>query len=73
MNYGHSLPPSISTTESIKPLTATVKQAGEILNVSRRTVYRLIGLGHLKVVHIGRAVRIPFASIEALIAKGGAR
>lgn len=58
---------------SPKPLTATVKQAGALLNVSRRTIYRLIGMGHLKAIHLGRAVRIPVASIEALIARGGAR
>ena len=65
--------PNMSPAGSPKPLTATVRQAGELLNVSRRTIYRLIGLGHLKVIHLGRAVRIPVASIEALIARGGAR
>lgn len=65
--------PITSPTGSTKPLTATVRQASALLNVSRRTIYRLIGLGHLRTVHLGRAVRIPVASIEALIAKGGAR
>lgn len=54
-----------------KPIAVSVDHAGVMLGVSRRTVYRLIGLGHLKTVRLLRAVRIPVDSIQALIAKGG--
>lgn len=45
-----------------------IDQASEKLNVSRSTVYRLIGSGHLHAVKIGKSVRIPEAAVEQLIA-----
>lgn len=49
----------------------TVPQTKTVLNCSRRTVARLAAKGLLKVVKLGRAVRITRESIEALIARGG--
>ena len=54
-----------------KPLAVSIDHAGVMLGVSRRTVYRLIGLGHLNTVRVLRAVRVPVQSIQSLIARGG--
>jgi excisionase family DNA binding protein len=48
----------------------TVREVGEHLRISRTTVERLIERGHLKRVKVGRAVRIPAESVEALKASG---
>jgi excisionase family DNA binding protein len=49
----------------------TVSDTATALCVSERTVWRLIGLGELSVVKIGRAVRVTRASVEAFLARGG--
>lgn len=51
----------------------TVKQAAESLGVSMRMVWRLIGEAELDRVNVGRCCRVPLASLEAFIAKGGVR
>lgn len=45
----------------------TVPQAAELLAVSRATAYRMIARGDLKVVRIGRSVRIPEAELAAFV------
>jgi excisionase family DNA binding protein len=50
----------------------TVAQAATILNVSTRTVRRLIASGAIRVVRIGHSVRVEPGEIEKLIARGGA-
>jgi excisionase family DNA binding protein len=49
------------------PLLVTVEEAGQILCLSRSTVYRLIDTGDLEVVHIGRAVRVPCSALVAFV------
>lgn len=44
----------------------TVREVGEHLGVHRTTVMRWIKNGHLTKIKIGRAVRIPAESVEAL-------
>lgn len=50
-----------------KSLLATVDETGRLLGVGRTTVYGLIRAGELEAVHIGKAVRIPVASIDAYV------
>jgi len=49
----------------------TVAQAASILNVSMRTVRRLIASGAIRVVRINHLVRVKPREIEKLIARGG--
>jgi excisionase family DNA binding protein len=52
-------------------LLLTVEDAAVQLSVSSRTVWRLIGLGELETVRIGKSVRVTRASLERFVAKGG--
>jgi excisionase family DNA binding protein len=45
----------------------TVKQAAELLQVSTRTVRRLIETNALKPIRIGRAIRVQRLQVEHLI------
>ena len=51
----------------------TIAEAAGILNVSQRTVRRLIDSRAMGVVRIGRSVRITSKEIEVLVTKGGTR
>lgn len=51
----------------------TVAEAASALRCSRRSIWRLMAEHELARVQVGRAVRIPRKSVEAFIAKGGAR
>ena len=53
--------------------TLRVPEVGRELGIAPRTVWRLISMGELKVVRCGRAVRVPRASLEEFIARGGTR
>lgn len=52
-------------------LLVTVPEAANALSISRRSVYRLIGLGLLQSVKCGRACRVTMASLETFVARGG--
>ena len=45
----------------------TVKEAAEILKSHWSTVYQLVKTGRLRTVHIGRSIRIPASSFDALL------
>lgn len=45
----------------------TAAEVAEILNISLRSVRRLIADGRLSVVHLGRAVRIRPEALQTLI------
>ena len=47
-----------------------VDEAAAILQVSSKTVRRLLASGDLRAVRIGRLVRIPLSEIDRLIAAG---
>lgn len=47
-----------------RQLLVTVREAAALLGVGRTTAYELIARGELDVVHIGRATRVPVASLE---------
>ena len=57
-------------SSTVNPLVVTVAQAAELLGLSRAKIYLLIDAGDLRRVKIGRATRIPFSDIEALIDAG---
>lgn len=52
-------------------LLLTVREAGEQLSVSARSVWRLIASGDLAVVRCGRSVRATAESIAAFVRRGG--
>jgi excisionase family DNA binding protein len=51
--------------DRIPHVAYTISQAARSLTVSPRTIRRMIGRGELRALHIGRAVRIPVAELEA--------
>jgi excisionase family DNA binding protein len=51
----------------------TIAEAAGILNVSQRTIRRLIASRAIGVVRIGRSVRLRRKEIEMLVARGGTR
>jgi excisionase family DNA binding protein len=73
--------PMIRTTKSKKietpaahwnpePRLLTVKDVAEHLQVSKRTVHRLIDTGELHVIRIGRSVRVSGEAMNALLTRG---
>ena len=63
-------PPNAST---LAKALLRVGEAAAFLQVSNKTVRRLLARGDLKAVRIGRLLRIPSSEIDRLIADGGAR
>mgnify|MGYP002402893140 CR=1 FL=1 len=55
-----------SSSPLLRPLM-TVREAATILNVSARTIRRLIGRGEIPAVRMGRSVRIRLKDIEHII------
>jgi excisionase family DNA binding protein len=47
-----------------KPTLLTVSEVADMLRVSTMTVYRLVGIGEIPAVRIGRCVRIPRVEAE---------
>jgi excisionase family DNA binding protein len=67
------LDPKLSLESAPSRRLWTVKEAAAALGVSVRTIWRLVSTAQLEVVRIGRrCVRIPAASVDALIQRGGA-
>ena len=56
---------------SSSPTFFRVNEAAAVLQVSSKTIRRLIARGDLKAIRIGRSVRIHSSEIESLIARGG--
>lgn len=54
----------------VAPRMLTVREVAEELAVCRATVYALLERGELERVWGGRSIRIPAASLEALLARG---
>ncbi|WP_233261965.1 helix-turn-helix domain-containing protein [Vitiosangium sp. GDMCC 1.1324] len=48
----------------------TVREVAEELAVCRARVYALLERGELERVWVGRSIRTPAASLEALLARG---
>jgi excisionase family DNA binding protein len=59
-SFGETL---TAVTTDLPRLMLTVREASEILNVGRSTVYGLMDSGELESVHIGRLRRIPMQAV----------
>ncbi|MGI9053931.1 MAG: helix-turn-helix domain-containing protein [Ilumatobacteraceae bacterium] len=57
----------IGPRRRLAPLLVTVEQAGEILGLSRTTIYELINRGELQAVHVGRSLRFPVSELERFV------
>lgn len=60
----HSTP----TVTASRPLLVTVKQAGEMLALSRSSIYELIWRNELTPIRIGRSVRFAVEHLETFVA-----
>lgn len=60
-------PSKVMEQDDDRRLLLTVREAAALLAIGRTTLYELIGAGELGTVHIGRAVRIPRAELEAFV------
>src|SRR5271165_575759 len=49
------------------PRAVSIIQAGLMLNVSRSTIYRLIGAKRLRAIKVGARTVIPIASLDAIL------
>ena len=57
--------PTASTT---RPLLVNIRQAAEMLSVSRSSIYQLIWNDELTPIRIGRSVRFSVEHLEAFVA-----
>jgi excisionase family DNA binding protein len=57
----------------VLPLVASVMETQVMLNISERTVYKLIEVGQLRSTKIGKKRMVLLDSIHSLLAKGTAR
>jgi excisionase family DNA binding protein len=57
----------METVRDVSPLLLKIPEVAAALRVGRSTVYELIAKGELKVVHIGRAVRVPASEVETWV------
>jgi len=69
-------PPSLTVVSPVAPVAMstekllTVNEVAERLNVTVRWVRRAVFEGRLEVIKLGRLIRVPEQSVEALIAAG---
>ena len=59
--------PQRRTAEATRPLLVTVRQAAEILSLSRSSIYVLIDAGKLTPIRIGRSVRFSVEHLEGFV------
>ena len=60
--------PSTSAATAPRPLLVTVEQAGEMLALSRSSIYQLIWSEQLVPLRIGRSVRFTVDQVEQFVA-----
>jgi excisionase family DNA binding protein len=63
-------PPDQPTTEA---LLVSIRQAADMLAISRSSIYNLIDADQLKPIRIGRSVRFPVEQLERFVAARIAR
>lgn len=63
----HNQSPTANLDHHRPRVLVKVGEAARRLSISERQVYRLINHGHLDVVHIGSALRIPDDEIDRYI------
>lgn len=56
-----------TTVRDREALLLTVSAAARVLSIGRTTMYELFAADEIEVLHIGRAARVPVASIEAFV------
>ena len=54
-------------------LVLTVKQAAEILGISRPTAYEAIQTGEIPHIRIGRRILVPRLALEKMLANAGSK
>ncbi len=64
--------PVAPSNQAVKPPTRlfTVREASDVLRISRASLYTLLGRGEINVLRVGRRVLIAQTAIEAFIAGG---
>lgn len=67
---GRGAPVVRNVVRPVGPPMLTVREVVSELAVCRVTVYALLECGELERVRVGRSIRIPAASLEALLARG---
>jgi len=51
----------------VAPLLLGVRDAAQVLGIGRSTLYELIAVGEIEVVHIGRSARVPVVALQAFV------
>jgi excisionase family DNA binding protein len=59
--------PQRRTNDATRPLLVTVRQAAEILSLSRSSIYLLMDAGKLTPIRIGRSVRFSVDHLEGFV------
>jgi len=67
---GRGAPVVRNMVRPVGPPMLTMREVATELAVCRATVYALLERGELERVWVGRSIRIPAASLEALLARG---
>jgi excisionase family DNA binding protein len=49
-------------------ILVTIQEAAEMLSISDRSIYNLVGSGELRIVKLGRAARVAVADVHAIVA-----
>ncbi len=62
-----SEPLHVQPASGASPRAVSIIQAGLMLNVSRSTIYRLIGAKRLRAIKVGARTVIPIASLDAIL------
>lgn len=60
--------PSRPDETTTRALLVSIKQASEMLSISRSVIYQLIDAGQLTPIRIGRSVRLPIEQLEQFVA-----
>ena len=51
----------------VEPLLLTIRDAAYALGIGRSSFYELVARGEIRVVHLGRSVRVPPAELRAFV------
>ncbi len=54
-------------------LLLTIVEAADVLGIGRSTMYELIRIGQVEVVHVGRCARVPAAALDEFVERLRAR
>lgn len=56
-------------TSGVQPMLLTIPEAARMIGLGRSKTYELVTRGELRVVRIGRAVRLPRTAVENWVAE----